>query len=77
MNLSAEQAYLAQYQSNQYPTPLLTVDMAIFSVQSGQLHVLLIQRSNFPAKDQWALPGGFVNLEQDTDLAASAQRKTT
>lgn len=75
MNLSAEQAYLAQYQSHQYPTPLLTVDMAIFSVQSGQLHVLLIQRSNFPAKGQWALPGGFVNLQQDHDLLASARRK--
>ena len=35
----------------------------------------LFQRSNFPAKGQWALPGGFVDLTQDADLLASAKRK--
>ncbi|TCM67552.1 ADP-ribose pyrophosphatase YjhB (NUDIX family) [Acinetobacter calcoaceticus] len=75
MTYTSEQEYLAQYQPDQYPTPLLTVDMAIFAVRDGQLQVLLIQRSNYPAKDQWALPGGFVDLNADPDLMASAQRK--
>lgn len=74
-DLTEEQAYLAQYSAQNYPSPLLTVDMAIFSVQNAQLKVLLIQRSNFPAKGQWALAGGFVQLQHDQDLLASAQRK--
>ena len=75
MSACSEQEYLANYQANRYPTPLLTVDMAIFSIKESQLQVLLIQRSNFPAKGQWALPGGFVDLAQDADLLASAKRK--
>ena len=49
--------------------------MAIFSVFNGQLQVLLIKRPNFPAKDQWALPGGFADLKHDQDLMATAYRK--
>jgi ADP-ribose pyrophosphatase YjhB (NUDIX family) len=49
--------------------------MAIFSVDAGQLQVLLIKRSNFPQKDKWALPGGFVDLSKDQDLMATAHRK--
>lgn len=44
-------------------------------MDAGQLQVLLIKRSNFPQKDKWALPGGFVDLTQDADLMASAHRK--
>lgn len=72
---TSEQEYLAHYQKTDYDTPLFTVDMAIFSVANGQLQVLMIQRSNFPEKGKWALPGGFVDLKTDPDLMATAQRK--
>ncbi|QER40434.1 NUDIX hydrolase [Acinetobacter suaedae] len=72
---TSEQEYLAQYQKTDYDTPLFTVDMAIFSVAKGQLQVLMIQRSNFPEKGKWALPGGFVDLKTDPDLMATAHRK--
>lgn len=75
VNFSSEQAFLAQYQKSDYPSPLMTVDMAIFSVDQGQLQILLIQRSNYPQKSYWALPGGFVDLEQDQNLMACAHRK--
>ncbi|MDR0235597.1 NUDIX domain-containing protein [Acinetobacter sp.] len=75
MTLNAEQEFLSSYNKKDFDAPLFTVDMAIFSVDAGQLQVLLIKRSNFPQKDQWALPGGFVNLTQDADLMASAHRK--
>ena len=75
MTFSSEQDFLNQYNKKEFDAPLFTVDMAIFSVDSGQLQVLLIKRSNFPQKDKWALPGGFVNLAKDTDLMASAHRK--
>lgn len=72
---TSEQEYLAHYQKTDYDTPLFTVDMAIFSVAKGQLQVLMIQRSNFPEKGKWALPGGFIDLKTDPDLMATAHRK--
>lgn len=75
MTFSSEQEFLAQYKKSDYVSPLMTVDMAIFSVDQGQLQILLIKRSNYPQKDQWALPGGFVDMVQDQDLMASAHRK--
>ncbi|WP_111858197.1 NUDIX hydrolase [Acinetobacter sp. CFCC 10889] len=75
MTFSSEQDFLNQYNKKEFDAPLFTVDMAIFSVDAGQLQVLLIKRSNFPQKDKWALPGGFVDLSKDTDLMASAHRK--
>ena len=72
---TSEQEFLSHYNKKDFESPLLTVDMAIFSVDANELQVLLIKRSNYPAKDRWALPGGFVDLAQDTDLMASAQRK--
>jgi len=70
-----EQEFLANYDHRNFDAPLLTVDMAIFSVSNGQLQVLLIKRPNFPFKDQWALPGGFADLVSDKDLMATAYRK--
>ena len=75
MTFTSEQDFLANYNKKDFDAPLFTVDMAIFSVDKGQLQVLLIKRSNFPQKDKWALPGGFVDLSKDTDLMASAHRK--
>lgn len=75
MHYISEQEYLAHYQKRDYDSPLFTVDMAIFSISKGQLQVLLIQRSNFPEKGKWALPGGFVDLNNDQDLMTTAHRK--
>ncbi len=71
----SEQDFLASYQRRDYDAPLLTVDMVIFSLFAGQLQVLLIKRGNYPQKGSWALPGGFANLQADTDLMATAHRK--
>lgn len=49
------------------PTPvLLTTDIVLFSKnRNGELQILLIQRKNPPFKDCWALPGGFVDPDED------------
>ena len=75
MTFNSEQEFLSNYNKKDYESPLLTVDMAIFSVDASQLQVLLIKRSNFPQKDKWALPGGFVDLSKDQDLMTTAHRK--
>ena len=55
----------------EYPRPALTVDCIIFGLdESSKLKVLLIQRARPPFKDHWALPGGFVDMEEDLEQAA-------
>lgn len=55
----------------EYPRPALTVDCVIFGLDESQkLKVLLIQRANEPFKDQWALPGGFVDMNESLESAA-------
>jgi 8-oxo-dGTP diphosphatase len=56
--------------SYQYPHPAVTVDCAIFGLDEGEIKVLLIERNLEPFKGRWALPGGFVKLDEDIDAAA-------
>jgi 8-oxo-dGTP diphosphatase len=61
-----------------FETPLVTVDLAIFTVRDGALAVLLVQRpeaAGEPHPLAWALPGGFIDVERDPDLLACAKRK--
>lgn len=54
----------------QYPRAALTVDCVVFGFDGGALQVLLIRRGLPPFKDKWALPGGFVRVEETLDAAA-------
>lgn len=58
--------------------PYTTVDVVIFTLLDDRLQVLLVQRSESadePFPGRWALPGGFVDVQLDADLAACAERK--
>lgn len=50
--------------------PAVTVDIILFTFQNDQLKTLLIQRKNEPYQGGWALPGGFVRIEEDLQDAA-------
>src|SRR5881628_1362345 len=56
--------------SYKYPRAALTVDCVVFGFDEGELKVLLIQRALVPFKGKWALPGGFVRVEETLDEAA-------
>lgn len=56
-----------------HPHPAVTTDIVIFTIRDGQLKLLLIKRGGEPYQGRWALPGGFV--EMDEDLEASARRE--
>ncbi len=47
-----------------------TVDNVIFGFDDGDLKVLLIKRGEMPYEDNWALPGYFINEDEDLDTAA-------
>jgi len=71
----SEQEFLRHYDPSRYPRPSFTVDVVIFTVRDEQLHVLLVKRSEHPAKNQWALPGGFIDPEKDSCIEDCARRK--
>lgn len=56
--------------SYQFPRAALTVDCVVFGFDEGALQVLLIRRGLKPFKNRWALPGGFVRVEETLDAAA-------
>lgn len=59
-----------------YPKPSVTVDCVVFGLDDAQkLKVLLIQRGIAPYEDGWALPGGFIRLDESIEAAAARELK--
>jgi 8-oxo-dGTP diphosphatase len=54
----------------EYPHPAVTVDIVIFTIRDGRLKLLLIRRAGEPYRGKWALPGGFVEMDEDLEQAA-------
>jgi 8-oxo-dGTP diphosphatase len=54
----------------EYARPALTVDCVVFGFDGEALKLLLIERGLAPFKGRWALPGGFVHVEEELEAAA-------
>lgn len=76
-----EEEFLKQYDADIYKRPSLTVDMLIFTVMEEEeenyrklpgkcLKILLVKRGDHPCIGKWALPGGFVSIDESLDEAA-------
>jgi ADP-ribose pyrophosphatase YjhB (NUDIX family) len=70
-----EKQFLKNYSIKDFDVPLTTVDNCIFTLHEESLKVLLVKREDFPCKEQWSIPGGFVDLLNDDDLSACALRR--
>jgi 8-oxo-dGTP diphosphatase len=68
---TTEREFLANYDASAFPHPSVAVDIAIVTAHAGELRALLVKRDEHPAKDAWALPGGFVGVHESLDDAAS------
>lgn len=53
-----------------YPCPSVTVDVIIFTLYDNDLQVLLVKRGNPPFEGMWAIPGGFVGIDESLERAA-------
>ncbi len=59
--------------SHEYPRPSVTVDLVIFTIATNDLKVLLIRREFDPHQGCWALPGGFVDIDESLEHAAARE----
>jgi 8-oxo-dGTP diphosphatase len=59
-----------RYDVTRYQRPSVTVDVVIFTLCNQELQVLLIQRARWPYEGCWALPGGFVEIDEPLERAA-------
>lgn len=58
-----------------YPRPSVTVDLAAFARAGDGLRVLLIRRKHDPFAGRWALPGGFLDIDEPIEAAARRELK--
>ncbi|PIN81545.1 NUDIX hydrolase [Candidatus Woesearchaeota archaeon CG10_big_fil_rev_8_21_14_0_10_30_7] len=58
-----------------YPKPSVTVDLVVFTVKNDNLNVLLVKRKADLKREEWALPGGFVKLNESLENAARRELK--
>ena len=81
-----EEQFLATYDASKYERPSVTVDMLIFTMTEKEtknyrklpqkiLRLLMIKRGDHPYMGQWALPGGFVKMDENLDEAAIRELK--
>lgn len=74
----SEEEFLKNYDSNKYEKISLTTDILLFSVSDisqdnyrktneKAMSVLLVKRKNYPYKDMWCLPGGFLDVKEELE----------
>jgi 8-oxo-dGTP diphosphatase len=59
--------------SYEYPHPAVTTDVVVFTIRDGRLSILLVKRANPPHQGEWALPGGFLDIDEDLDACAARE----
>jgi len=82
----SEEEFLSGYDASRFERPSVTVDMLVFTVTNEvkksyrklpekSLKILMVKRGNHPYIGCWALPGGFVNMDESLDKAALRELK--
>lgn len=84
--VSNEEEFLKEYNPEIFDRPSVTNDVIIFTtddikeensrkVPKKGLQVLLIKRDEYPARDKWAIPGGFVKADESLEEGAIRKLK--
>ena len=61
------------YDAGKYEKPSVTVDILIFTVKEHDLKVLLVKRKAWPFKGYWAVPGGFIGIDESLEEGAKRE----
>ena len=84
--MMTEKEFLKNYDSSIYDKPSVTVDVLIFTIfneksknyrklDDKKLSLLLVKRGEHPYKGKWAIPGGFVKLNESLETGAKRELK--
>ena len=57
----------------EWPRPMVTVDAAVFGLFRDGARLLLIRRKHDPYKGCWAIPGGFIEMDEELEAAAARE----
>lgn len=57
----------------EYPRPAVTTDAIVLARTAEGIKILLIQRRNDPYQARWALPGGFINMNENLLVACERE----
>ena len=77
MNYTSEEEFLKAYDSSIFEKLSMTTDILLISVSdekqdnyrktdNKKMSILLVKRNSYPFKDKWCLPGGFLNVKNET-----------
>lgn len=83
---NSEEEFLKKYDSNKFEKPSVTNDVIIFTTEDMEednirkvprkgMQVLLIKRDEYPEKGKWAIPGGFVHINESLEDGAIRKLK--
>ncbi len=61
------------YNPDKYQRPSVTVDVVMMSLRQRDLQILLVKRRSWPYEGMWAIPGGFVNIDESLEAAAKRE----
>lgn len=61
--------------SYEFERPNLAVDCVVFGLDEEDLKIILIQRDLAPFKGKWAIPGGFIHIDESLEQAAKRELK--
>ncbi|MFO0762212.1 MAG: NUDIX domain-containing protein [Byssovorax sp.] len=67
----SEAAFLSTYDATVFERPSVAVDVVVLTAAKGELRVALYLRAEHPSKGRYALPGGFVRMDESLDDAAA------
>lgn len=78
MMYKSEEEFLKNYNKNDFDLLSVTTDILVLSISNEEnenyrkttkkhMSVLLVKRDNYPFKDKWCLPGGFVGIDEDLE----------
>jgi 8-oxo-dGTP diphosphatase len=59
--------------SYRYPHPAVTTDVVVFTIREQRLQLLLVRRAAEPYRKAWALPGGFLDIDEDLESCAKRE----
>ncbi len=79
---SSEEEFLKDYDSSMFEKLSMTTDILIMSVSTEEsenyrkleekkFSILLVKRDDYPYKDKWCLPGGFIKMDETLEESAN------